>query len=355
MESRFACALVLLWGAAGAGGCGDFPEAPWVLRAEPRLLGFRVEVVEAGPNSAEGLLPIPADRVRSQPLPGDVVELSAFVASSDGEIPTAAIDPVWLLCPVGPCLSVLNEPGARDACGDLVPERLPCLLPAGETSRFVAPNFDPALAFEEQVGFRVALVGHSTDDTTTSDCLDRMGDRSKPRWDGCVAGYFGLTYGPTTRVLKAALEAGIEVTGEDFEPEDLDFPVAPLFNPESVPLVIEPTEVEVSFFGANKFVATSDAVTVLEAGAAYSILEAIDPRDAQTLVGLGGDGVVRRLRSSPSFSVTTDTPDTLEFRNRGDWVIHAPQTPGHFEVFVLLSGPALGSAWSGFEFEVREP
>lgn len=352
MESRFASALVLLWGAAGAGGCGDFPEAPWVLRSEPRLLGYRVEVVEAGPNSAEGLLPIPADRVRSQPLPGDVVELSAFMASSDGEIPTAAIDPVWLLCPVGPCLSVLNEPGARDACGDLVPERLPCLLPAGETSRFVAPNFDPALAFEEQVGFRVALVGHSTDDTTTSDCLDRMGDRSKPRWDGCVAGYFGLTYGPTTRVLKAALDAGLELTGEDLEPEELDFPVAPLFNPESVPLLLAPDGLQPGFEIAYRFLATPDAVTVLEPGGAYQVLDAIDPRDSQDLVSIGDEGV-RRRRSIPSFSMTTDTPDTLEFRNRGDWVIHAPQAPGRFEVFVLLSGPALGSALAGFEFEVR--
>ena len=346
--------MVLTWGAAGASGCGDFPEAPWVLRDEPRLLGFRMEVVEPGPNSAEGLLPIPADRVRSQPLPGDVVDLSAFMASSGGEIPTAAIDPVWMLCPVGPCLSVLNEPGARDACGDGVPERVPCFLPAGETSRFVAPSFDPSLAFEEQVGFRVALVGHTSDDATTPDCLDRMGDRSKPRWDGCVAGYFAVTYGPTTRVLKIALDAGIEVTGEEVEPEDLDFPVAPLFNPESVPLLLAPGVADSPFDIAYRVLATSDAVTVLEPGAAFRVLDAIDLRDAQDLVSIGDEGV-RRRRSVPSFSLTTDTPDTLEFRNRGDWVIHAPETPGRFEVFVLLSGPALGSAWSGFEFEVREP
>ncbi len=345
------CAVVWLWGIAGVIGCGDFPEAPWVLREEPRLLALRVEVVEPGPNSAEGLLPIPADRIRSQPLPGDVVELSAFLASTQGQTPIGEIDPVWLMCPVGPCLSLLNEPGARDACGDLVPQGVPCVLPAGETSRFAAPRFDPSVALEEQVGFRVALVGHSTDEATTADCLQRMGDRDKPRWDGCIAGYFGVTYGPSTRLLKAALEMGIEVTGEEFEPEDLDFPVVPMFNPESVPLLIAPGAEGSLFDSVTRILATSDVVTVLEPGGAYRIVDAYDARDAQTWVTLGDEGV-RRRTLFPEFSVTTDTPDTLEFRDRGDWVIRAPEVAGRFELFVLISGPAVGSAWAGFEFEV---
>lgn len=353
MESRLARALALLWGAAGASSCGEFPEAPWVLRAEPRVLGYRVEVVEAGPNSAEGLLPIPADRIRSQPLPGDVVELSAFIASADGVMPTAAVDPVWLLCPLGTsCLSVLNEPGARDACGDLVPERGPCVLPPGETTRFMAPLFDLSLPEPGLFGFRVAMVGHTTDEVTTQECLDRMGDRSKPRWDGCLAGFFGVQYGPTTRALKLALDQGLDV--EDLKSDDLDFPVAPLFNPESAPLVLVPGQRGSPFDSAYRFSADSDAVTVLEPGAEYRVQGAVDPRDGQNLVNLGEDGVESRL-SVPSFTLVTDTPDTLVFEPTGDWVIHAPQTPGRFEVFVLLLGPSHGSAWSGFEFEVGEP
>jgi hypothetical protein len=354
VQSRFAVVFALLWVAAGASSCGEFPEAPWVLRDEPRVLGYRVEVVEVGPNSAEGLLPIPADRVRSQPMPGDVIEISAFIASADGETPVEQLDPVWLLCPAGACLSVLNEPGARDACAGAVPERVPCVLPSAEKARLMAPLFDPSVALQEQAGFLVALVGHTTDDTTTQDCLDRMGDRGKPRWDGCLAGYFGVSYGPTTRLLKLAFDEGIEVRDEEFDAQDVDFSVPPLFNPESVPLLIAPDGVSPTLEQAYRFFASPDTVTALEPGKAYRVLAAVDPRDGQTLVGLHDDGVTRRL-SFPGFSLFTDTPDTLEFRNFGEWVIHAPETPGRFELFVLLSGPANGSSLATFEFEVSEP
>ena len=77
--------MTLLWLCS----CGDEPDPAWLLTEEPRLLASRVEVVEPGPLSY-GFLPIPADRVRSQALPGDTVEVSAWAfLGGEGEGETA--------------------------------------------------------------------------------------------------------------------------------------------------------------------------------------------------------------------------------------------------------------------------
>ncbi len=334
----------------GLVACGDFPELPWVLRATPRMVSARVEVVEPGPLSAEGLLPIPADRVRSEPLPGDVVEVSALVLSRDGELTPDDLEPVWLLCPRNTCIATLRRPGALEPCGDHLPEKVACRLPS---ARFVAPQLDPSRSLAEQAVFRVALVGHTEEEMTTEDCLERFSDPEAPSWDGCISGYTVVRYGPRLRLYAIGLEQGLEVPDFDFDPAQLDVPVVPLFNPESVPLRMAPIYEGSVVDESRSFFASPNAVTTLEPGVTYTVLDYFDPRDAQSVLFLES-GLVEEAFTVPEFHPVIDTPDILGY-GQLRWVIWAPETSAQFTLYVVVSDQVGGAAWAPFDFEVREP
>jgi hypothetical protein len=71
--------------------CSEYSPSPADQLSDDReIIGLPLEVVAEGPNS-NGLLPIPADRVRSEGLPRDTLLAEALVASADGRIDVAAL------------------------------------------------------------------------------------------------------------------------------------------------------------------------------------------------------------------------------------------------------------------------
>ena len=332
--------------------CGELPDPESVLQETPRPLGFRAEVVEPGEASVD-LLPIPADRVRSDPLPGDVVEISAFVASADGELDVGAMDPAWFLCPRGGCVSTLGFEGGGEPCEGERPEDAACLLTRGERAHFVMPPFDPELPLDRQLYIRVAFVGHAEDGPSTDTCIERLGSVNRPRWDGCVVGYHAFAYGPLARVVELADQQGIELPDDVDEPE-VSALVVPHFNPEITALRLSPTYRGFVPDESRTIVAQPGGVTRIERGYPYSFEVPYDPRDAQTGVLLI-DGQLDLMVGEPLASVWTDTPGVYE----GSSFVPADQLVwpqgDRFSLFVVIDDSFGGRAWSTFTFEVVDP
>lgn len=318
------------------------------------MLAIRTEVVEEGPWSREGLLPIPADRTRSEPLPGDTVELSAFVASADGVVPDEVLDPAWFLCPSGPCLSELRFPGAEEACGDVLPDEVPCSLPRGARSRFLMPGLDPEVPLAKQLDVRVAFVARAVDGPSTERCIELIVDSARPSREGCIVAYHRIVYGPLTRLMTLVLEEGIELPEVEFEVEQLELPIQPHFNPEFAFLRLAPVFEGVEDPSWRTVDAYPDQVTVLEPGYAYVFERTVDPRDSQVSLRWSEDGFSTSRRIEPDVTTWTDTPGIYgEFRGR-EALLRAPVKPGRFTLFgVVVSDRGIG--WATFPFEVREP
>ncbi|MEM6296923.1 MAG: hypothetical protein AAGA54_37005 [Myxococcota bacterium] len=343
----WAAALVL------ACACGDVPDPLWLLGDEPRVLAFRVEVVEPGPAS-EGLLPIPADRIRSQPLPGDTVEVSAWVADAVDEYATEDLDPAWFICPRdASCIESMQRPEAFESCEGPVPSRVACRIARGARPRFEIPPLDPALLLEEQAALRLAMVGHTDPDLDTERCIERISDPSGPDWTGCIVGYRIILLGPVARLVTHAVDEGFEP--ESFVPPDPAVPVIPTYNPEVTTLVLAP------YYGRSP-ADTSRAVRVepggtatLEPGAVYVTESFFDPKDQQDFVIFAADGIPGFGPFSPSRMVYTASPDILEFSIRGGWRIWTPTEPATFSMLSVLFDPAGGIAWTTYHFEVAAP
>lgn len=335
--------------------CGEATEGRWLLQETPRVLAFRTEVVEGGPWSG-GLLPIPADRIRSEPLPGDTVELSAFVVSADGVVPDEVLEPAWFLCPGGACLSELGFPGAGEACGDVLPEEVPCALPTGPRPRFVMPGLNPELPLVEQVWPRVAFVAHAEDGPSTERCIELIGDPDRPARDGCIVGYHRIFPGPFSRLLQLALAEDVELPDiEELDPELLDVPVQPHFNPELTFMRLVPFFDGGAVHEGRVVEAYPDQVTVLEPGYAYVHDGAADPRDGQTSVGWVSGELNLNWDTFPGLTVWTDTPGIYGELFGSAALLRAPETPGRFRVFAVLKDSRGGADWATFTFEVREP
>jgi len=335
------------------GACGDLPQDAWVLQEEPRVLAFRSEV-EPGPFS-DRLLPIPADRVRNQPLPLDTVEVDAWVVSADGEWDLSEIEPAWFLCPRGACLSTLGLPGAGEPCGEGVPEDVACRLPTrGDVARFAAPVWDPEIPLLEQGAFQVEMVGHYLDDVTTEDCIRSAGDRAEPSLHGCIIGYDVIAYGPRVRTYSLGLEQGLELPDFELPPTEFDVPVVPHHNPEIVPLslvpLFEPLRPDLSRVRR----AHPYETTPLEPGYVYLIAGTHDSRDLQLSLFVS-DGQLTRGGSFVQAYAATATPGVLDYDEALGWLIRVPEEPGDFTLYVSLLDSAAGAAWAPFDFEVLAP
>lgn len=339
----------LLW----VGACGEPPEPIWLLGEEPRVLAVRSEVVEAGPVSSD-FAPIPADRVRSQPLPGDVVEVSAWVFAAAREVPTAQLEPLWFLCPRDEsCVESLARPSATEPCPGVVPVGAACRLGTGERPRFVAPALDPSLPLEDQLYFVIAMVGHVGPDRTTADCIDTVSDPSAQDWAGCIVGYRGVSLGPIARLFTHALDVGVDVpSGVDrFEGE----PVVPTFNPEVAPFTLAP------FHGPGQ-VDMSRAVRVepggavtLEADTVYLSWNYWDGKDLQKVLEVDPSGSAMPVTSVPSRSLFTTEPGLLELTSDDDWLVWTPSSAGSFAIHQVLYDSAGGMAWGTYDVEVASP
>ena len=324
---------------------------PYDLREQPGILAFRVEVVEAGPLSV-GLLPIPADRVRSEPLPGDLVEVTPWVVSETGEWPLEDLDLAWFLCPPGACLSTLRQPGAGEPCGEFSPKRLACRLSSDDVVRLSAPQLDPSEALFDQTSFRIAVIGHWGEGSSTESCVEGLVDLEHPRWDGCIAGHRTMNYGPVNRWYTEGLRVFGSVDEVEIDPELLNDFIAPHFNPEPVPLRLVPL-FEGRLSDQERSVAAAPyQVTQLEPGYVYNLTDVSDPRDAQFVVGVYNMGEVRGP-FDPEYVPYTDTPGTLDYLEPHGWLLRPTEENHSFNIYFVLRDAAGGVTWAVYPFEVR--
>lgn len=343
--------------------CGEGLDPPGLLGEDPRVLAFRVEVVEPGPLSY-GLLPIPADRVRDEALPGDVVELSTWVVSAQREYETAQLDPAWFLCPEsGSCVSSLARPSAQEPCTEQVPETVACRLGQGESPRFAMPQLNTELPLLDQYAVRIVMVGHTAEDRTTQGCVDIVSDPGGSAWDGCIVGAHILPMGPAPRLYSHAIDLGLELPGPLFG--DLrDELVVPHFNPEVTSMRLTPVFSNGSRDSTRVVEAWPGEVAILEPGYVYSAGDAFDTRDLQPFTRLEEDGLSSGTDVfPPRVTLSTGTPgvlrlvtseqttDEFAFTRR----IVAPEDPATFSVHLVLTSPAGGGAWATYLFEVPEP
>ncbi|MBV1859314.1 MAG: hypothetical protein KUG77_12940, partial [Nannocystaceae bacterium] len=284
------------------------------------------------------------------PLPGDAVEVEAWVVAAEREVPTDDIDPTWFLCPRSQgCVSTLGLPTAARPCVGVVPEDVACRLSDGARPYFVVPPLDTQTPLEDQASFRIAMVGHIDEQLTTADCVELVSDPSTADWSGCLVGYRRISLGPTLRLVTHAIEEGIEVPpGFDLIRDE---PVRPPFNPEIIPLTVFPYYDTGRLDLSRPITVAPGETAVLEPGAVYVSSFAWDPRDRQQVAEFGPLGLSIEP-SIPSRSLFTTAPGVLEFSMTPGWQIWAPQEPSSFELRVVISDRAGGAAWTTFNFEV---
>lgn len=336
-------------------GCGEIPDPLWLLTEEPRVLAFRTEVVEAGPLS-QGFLPIPADRIRDQGLPGDTVEVSAWVVSSEGELEMSELEPAWFLCPpLGGCVSTLGFPGATEPCGDELPDRAACSLGEGPTALFTIPRLRKDVPLKDQDRLRVAMVGHVEDDVSTEACVGIVSDPAGDAWDGCIVGYHFMQLGPVPELYQLALDEGIEVPDPDASISLYASQIPlPHYNPEIVTLRLVPSFRDGRSDVTRRVEARPGERTRLDAGYVYELDDVFDDRDVQAYITMDGQGFVSPGLLPPSVNLYSGTRGVLESRPFELERLRAPEEPGVFSLHLVLSMNTGGAAWATFEFEVSE-
>jgi hypothetical protein len=311
-----------LAGLLAASACGELPEPYWVLD-EPRVLAVRVEVVQEGPHSV-GLLPIPADRIRTDPLPLDTIEVQPLIADATGILDPAAFELQWLLCPSsGRCLSLLREPGQGGPC-------------------------DPEHPLPPQAAPRLAMVGGLPGERTTAQCLEHLSEEPYVSLEGCLLAYSSLLLGPLVALLRVAEAEGVQTNyGIELSADLEALGLLPNHNPEVVRLVLIPQG------GGPQVVARPGEVTPLLPRRTYFFADWGDPRDNQPYVGLLGADLEQlevgfsREFNSPQF--LTAGPGWLQAQ--GLEVGEPGETSSL--IVVLVEGRG-GQAWDVFSFEAAD-
>jgi hypothetical protein len=193
-----------------ATACGEYYEPRWRLD-EPQVLAVRIDVVQTGPHS-EGLIPIPVDRIRVDPLPGDTVHIQPFIADATGLRDPADFDLHWLLCSstTGPCLSLLRQPGSGASCDEGPPADSICRLGEGPSLRWTVPPLDPRVPFADQAVYRVVTVG-TTGTRDPETCIEELGRDRYSDLDECLLAYAPMWLGPAAPLAVAARDAGVRL------------------------------------------------------------------------------------------------------------------------------------------------
>ena len=308
---------------------------------------MRVSVVEEGPHSV-GLLPIPADRQRAEPLPEDTVDIELLVVDRSGTVPDEDLDVRWFVCPLGArCPFGADLPAAAPCEGRFDPAQ-PCVLGSGVRPMFTVPALDPQFTLLEQFRWNVvALVGVRR---SADACLGQVAGEEAADPERCVLALTGLDLGPLGALLDAARTSGVEL-GFDLVDLDVDLalPSQPNFHPEVVRVVFGREDTGLSI------VATPGTTTQIPANTELLLLSAGDQRDAQQYAELAvapdGEVVVGDGRGeSLSTSLYAIEADRIERE-----VLLTTGEPGDSaSILVVRSDSRLGHSWAWFDFEVVE-
>jgi hypothetical protein len=304
------------------------------LRDAPMVLGLRLEVVEAGPNS-DDLFPVPADRVRAEPLPGDVVVPRAWIADVTGELDPEVFDPQWMLCYRGSdCLPAETS----TSCEDAFPDDVACLLGRGASPRAVVPALDPDRDWRQQAGLRLAFVGAEPGVTTTDACMAKLRRRPLPVLTGCLRAEASISIGPLGRL--AELAGAIDLPEADDLPSE-----QPNYNPELGAFPLAAADNDDEFL-----VVRPGVMNEIPSERLYSLRRAADDRDAQLVIyptsaaENGPFGYYERLETL----FWVDRPGTYA------GLLFTP-ADGEFSLYGVIEDDRGGRGWARYDFVVAGP
>jgi len=305
---------------------------------------MRVTVAEEGRHST-GLLPIPADRQRAQPLPEDIIDIELLLADRSGAIPDDELDVLWFWCPAAlrcPFGGVeWNEP---PACTDDFDPREPCRFSSDVRPLVAMPKLDPGYsAFEQSLRTIVAVVGVRH---PAGECFGLLrGERADP--EVCVGASRRLHLGPPAPFVVAAETDGVEL---GFEPDEVGIDLAPLaqpnFHPEIPRLVLKQP------ITGDTVVAAPGTSTQVPPNAELHFESVEDARDAQAygdLVGARfGEAGVTRGREGLSSAFFSTEPDRI----RRSSILVTGDPGDSASILAVLADGRDGHSWAWFDFEV---
>jgi hypothetical protein len=351
-------------------GCFPTPDPPWLVGDRPELLAVRIEVVEEGPLS-DIVAPVPADRVRTDALPGDTIAFRPWVIDRERVHDEAELDVAYFACLGQSCIDEMQSPSGVIPCADLL--RLGprvCALGRGADARLVLPTaVDTEIALIDQVS--VLAIAGEPGVIGTDACIDALrdwpsGDISHcmllerrigigPQWalNLLLADIFDEQDGDTTTGDTDDTTGGDESTGGDpFAPPPEVFFEWPNFNPE-----VERFAVRILRRGEGRAFdhAPGDRIRV-RPGDEVAISHIRDPRDAQSFVSdeLTADGTYLRKHellteqwyATHPLSPFTDLPGDVTVR------FEVPRDVAAFRVDLRLNDLDNGYGWGSLYFEV---
>lgn len=287
-------------------GCFPTPDPPWLVDDRPELLALRLEVASEGEYSAIVAAP-PADRRRTEALPGDTITMRPWVTDATRVWPEDELDVAYFACFGVACIDALRNASASDGCTDLVDLQAPaCFIGRGALVDFVIPS-GPLEALSTGVPEILAVAG-LPGVTTTDACVEAL--RQNPTGDvhDCMLLERFVAVGPRwvlgllqQAAFDAAATDGGSTDGGDTDSDDGYLPPPevylewPNFNPE-----VERFSVAVRRQGSIRTIdaAPSDRIHV-RVGDEVEIDFAPDPRDDQRYATeLAEDGSVNRIAES---------------------------------------------------------
>ena len=325
-----------------AAGCGETANASRIL-TNPRALAIRVEIIEEGPNSVD-LIPIPADRVRSQPLPQDTIELQIMIADATGIRNSDDFDPRWFVCPSFQCTLGDHE----------VPS---CLLgdpsvEVCELEQVARPQLMiPALDASDDVVFTIGVlvVAGVPGARSTDECVQEFKFTARESFEGCVLGWTSIPLGPVGPLIRSATAAGGDLSW--LAPEVLAIAAAdaqPGFHPEIVGLALRERLADGSF--GVEITATSEA-TLVPPRTDFLALALSDQRDRQQYV-------LPSALAQGSLPLFHEGLAGLVFWTGGEASglsdVRTGEPGERFETIVVLSDSRGGIDWRSFKFEVQD-
>jgi len=320
--------------------CIPSPPPPSLLSDEPEIIGMSMELVEPGPLSVD-LLPIPADRVQSEALPGDRVRVTALAARRDGQLDLDALGARWLLTRTLQLSNLELSPcDPSDPLGTVES----CDAGVGASVEFLVPGIAADRDIYQQNVYTLVVVGL---EVSTDECVDRI--RAGPErfsWD-CMIGLRSVDLGPVPRLVAAMQQQGIPLDpqGELELPELPDLPELPELVPNFAPRT---PWITLSRFGEVRRVWPGERVQ-LPAGARFDLLAVEEGRDSQDYVLLGYDGELLRGIENISRAWHATEP-VVEFE-----VLAVPDDEVSFTIFVVTTDSRSSQTWVHFDFDVVPP
>jgi hypothetical protein len=311
----------------------DVPPS-WLLGDDPEVIGLRMEVISDGPYST-GFLPIPADRVRSEALPGDTIRFVPLAADIDGVVELAPLDPHWILS--GGSLNV-----ARQTSGTCVPEQpidpdTACMLGRGAEIDFVVPPLLRGVPLVEQ---RPSIVLVAGIDRSSAECVELLASDSLVGASECLIAFRRINLGPVPRIGEIAIEQGVPLPDnlEGIDLSDEALAMQPDFSP--IPPYL-------SFWGAGlETLIWPDEVTTVPADAGFDMGFGVDARDMQDFVSVNALGEIQMRSEDVSPQVHITAPALVGSR----FAASAGFDP--FLMFVVATDSRRSQSWAVFEFEV---